>query len=184
MLRRIEKIKEREHSFVDTMDDYYSRFYMDMRESYDEWRLSTYEEAILLRQLQKQSRNRLIGGAALVAAGIYAGSESATYAETLASSGAVSGGIAAIRSGLNRRKDAEIHAQSLRELGQSLGNEIGPSILEIEGKTIELKGSAAIQYEEWRSILKEIYIEERCQSTKYSYEAPSLKVHYPIRYVC
>ena len=160
MLRRIEKIKEREYSFVDTMDDYYSRFYMDMRESYDEWRLSTYEEAILLRQLQKQSRNRLIGGAALVAAGIYAGSESATYAETLASSGAVSGGIAAIRSGLNRRKDAEIHAQSLRELGQSLGSEISPSILEIEGKTIELKGSAAIQYEEWRSILKEIYIEE------------------------
>ena len=131
-----------------------------MRESYDEWRLATYEEAILLRRLQKQSRNRLIGGAALVAAGIYAGSESSTYAETLASSGVVSGGVAAIRSGLNRRKDAEIHAQSLRELGQSLGSEIGPSVLKIEGETIELEGSAAAQYEEWRNILRAIYIEE------------------------
>ena len=160
MMRRLEKIKEREYVFVDTMDEYYGRFYTNMRESYDEWRLATYEEAILLRRLQKQSRNRLIGGAALVAAGIYAGSESSTYAETLASSGVVSGGVAAIRSGLNRRKEAEIHAQSLRELGQSLGSEIGPSILKIEGETIELEGSAAAQYDEWRDILRAIYIEE------------------------
>ena len=160
MMRRLEKIKEREYVFVDTMDEYYGRFYTNMRESYDEWRLATYEEAILLRRLQKQSRNRLIGGAALVAAGIYAGSESSTYAETLASSGVVSGGVAAIRSGLNRRKDAEIHAQSLRELGQSLGSEIGPSVLKIEGETIELEGSAAAQYDEWRNILRAIYIEE------------------------
>ena len=160
MMRRLEKIKEREYIFVDTMDEYYGRFYTNMRESYDEWRLATYEEAILLRRLQKQSRNRLIGGAALVAAGIYAGSESSTYAETLASSGVVSGGVAAIRSGLNRRKDAEIHAQSLRELGQSLGSEIGPSVLKIEGETIELEGSAAAQYDEWRNILRAIYIEE------------------------
>ena len=160
MMRRLGQIKEREYVFVDTMDDYYGRFYTNMRESYDEWRLATYEEAILLRQLQQQSRNRLIGGAALVAAGIYAGSESSTYAETLASSGVVSGGIAAIRSGLNRRKDAEIHAQTLRELGQSLGSEIGPSVLKVEGETIELKGSAEVQFGKWRDLLKAIYIEE------------------------
>ncbi len=160
MMRRLEQIKEREYVFVDTMDEYYGRFYTNMRESYDEWRLATYEEAILLRQLQQQSRNRLIGGAALVAAGIYAGSESSTYAETLASSGVVSGGIAAIRSGLNRRKDAEIHAQTLRELGQSLGSEIGPSVLKVEGETIELKGSAEVQFGKWRDLLKAIYIEE------------------------
>ena len=160
MMRRLGQIKEREYVFVDTMDEYYGRFYTNMRESYDEWRLATYEEAILLRQLQQQSRNRLIGGAALVAAGIYAGSESSTYAETLASSGVVSGGIAAIRSGLNRRKDAEIHAQTLRELGQSLGSEIGPSVLKVEGETIELKGSAEVQFGKWRDLLKAIYIEE------------------------
>ncbi len=160
MLTRVENIKEREYLFVDTMDDYYGRFYTDMRASYDEWRLSTYQEAILLRELQKQSRNRLIGGAALVAAGIYAGSESSTYAETLASAGVVSGGVAAIKSGLNRRKDAEIHAQSLRELGQSLGGEITPYVLEIEGKTIELSGTASSQYTQWRDLLRQIYTEE------------------------
>ena len=110
--------------------------------------------------MQKQSRNRLIGGAALVAAGIYAGSESSTYAETLASAGVVSGGVAAIKSGLNRRKDAEIHAQSLRELGQSLGGEVTPYVLEIEGKTIELSGTATAQFSQWRDLLRQIYSEE------------------------
>lgn len=160
MLQRVDNIKEREYLFVDTMDDYYGRFYIDMRDSYDEWRLATYQEAILLRQLQKQSRNRLIGGAAMVAAGIYAGTESQTWAESAASSGVVVGGIAAIKSGLDRRKSAEIHAQSLRELGQSLGGEITPYVLEIEGKTIELSGTASGQYEQWRGLLKQIYSEE------------------------
>ena len=32
--------------------------------------------------------------------------------------------------------------------------------LKIEGETIELEGSAAAQYEEWRNILRAIYIEE------------------------
>ena len=41
MMRRLEKIKEREYIFVDTMDEYYGRFYTNMRESYDEWRLAT-----------------------------------------------------------------------------------------------------------------------------------------------
>jgi hypothetical protein len=160
MLQRVDNIKEREYLFVDTMDDYYGRFYTDMRDSYDEWRLATYQEAILLRQLQKQSRNRLIGGAAMVVAGIYAGTESQTYAESAASSGVVVGGIAAIKSGLDRRKSAEIHAQSLRELGQSLGGEITPYVLEIEGKTIELSGTASGQYQQWRGLLKQIYTEE------------------------
>ena len=160
MLTRVENIKEREYLFVDTMDDYYGRFYTDMRASYDEWRLATYQEAILLRQLQKQSRNRLIGGAALVAAGIYAGSESSTYAETLASAGVVSGGVAAIKSGINRRKHAEIHAQSLRELGQSLGGEVTPYVIEIEGKKIELSGTATAQFSQWRDLLRQIYSEE------------------------
>jgi hypothetical protein len=158
MLQRVNNIKEREYLFVDTMDDYYGRFYTDMRDSYDEWRLATYQEAILLRQLQKQSRNRLIGGAAMVAAGIYAGTESQTYAESAASSGVVVG--------LDRRKSAEIHAQSLRELGQSLGGEITPYVLEIEGETIELSGTASAQYQQWRGLLKQIYTEETSLPTE------------------
>lgn len=160
MLTRIDQIKEREYLFVDTLDDFYGQFYREMKPSYHEWRFATYSEAIKLRQLDKKARNRLIGGAAMIAGGLYAGSESPSYASQAASTGTVLGGIQAIRSGLNIRKDAEIHAQSLKELSASLGSEITPFVLDIEGKTIELKGTADAQYEQWRRILKDIYATE------------------------
>tara|TARA_R110002072_G_scaffold89232_8_gene200102 strand:- start:20304 stop:21488 length:1185 start_codon:yes stop_codon:yes gene_type:complete len=160
MLNRVERIKEREYLFVDTLDDFYGQFYRDMKPSYHEWRYATYGEAIKLRQLDKKARNRLIGGAAMIAGGLYAGSESPSYAAQAASTGAVIGGIQAIRTGLNIRKDAEIHAESLKELSASLGAEITPFVLDIEGKTIELEGTADVQYEQWRRILKDIYAAE------------------------
>ena len=43
MLARVQRIKDREHLFVDTLDDYYGKFYRDMKPSYDEWRLATYD---------------------------------------------------------------------------------------------------------------------------------------------
>lgn len=160
MLGRIEQIKEREYLFVDTLDDFYGQFYREMKPSYHEWRYATYGEAIKLRQMEKKSTQRLLGGAALIAGGLYAGSEAPTYAGQAASTGTVLGGIQAIRTGLNLRKDAEIHAQSLKELSASLGSEITPFVLDIEGKTIELKGTADAQYEQWRRILKDIYAAE------------------------
>ena len=160
MLNRVEKIKEREFLFVDTLDEFYGQFYRDMKPSYREWRYATYGEAIKLRQLDRKARNRLIGGAALIVGGLYAGSESSTYASQAASTGAVLGGIQCIKTGLNVRKDAEIHAESLKELSASLGAEITPFVLDIEGKTIELEGTATVQYDEWRRILKDIYAAE------------------------
>ncbi len=160
MLDRVNRIKEREYLLIDTLDDFYGKFYREMKPSYDEWRFATYDEAIKLRQMERQATSRLLGGAALIAGGLYAGSESGTYAGQTAAVGSVVGGIGLVKSGLDRRKEAEIHEESLRELSQSLGAEIAPFVLDIEGRTIELSGTANAQYEQWRRILKEIYAEE------------------------
>ena len=160
MMRRVERIKEQEYLFVDTLDDYYSRFFREMKPSYDEWRHATYDEAIRLREVQRQAKNSLLTGIGLIAVGIAAGSEGNSWATDAAAAGAVVGGIGAIKSGLQRRKEAEIHAESLRELSQSLGTEITPYVLDIEGRTIELSGTAQEQYAQWRKLLKKIYIQE------------------------
>lgn len=160
MLKRVDKIKDREYLFVDTLDEYYRNFYRNMKDSYDEWRFATYEESINLRRMKKQANTRLFSGAALIAAGIYAGSESGTYAGQVGAAGVVAGGIGVIKKGFDRRREAEIHAESLRELSQSLGAEITPYILDIEGQTIELTGTADAQYAQWRKILKKIYTSE------------------------
>jgi len=160
MLARIDRIKQREYLFIDTLDDYYGKFYREMKPSYNEWRHATYDEAVRLRMMQEQARNRLLGGAALIAGGIYASGKSGTWAGQTAAVGAVAGGIGTIKTGLDRRAEAEIHEESLRELSQSLGSEITPYVLDIEGRTIELTGTADAQYQQWRKILKEIYAKE------------------------
>ena len=157
ILQRVAKIRVQDDLLVDTLDDYYFKFYRDIKPSYDEWRYATYDEAVRLRQMNKQARNRLLTGAALIAGGIYAGSQSNTWAADAAAAGAVVGGIAAVKSGLDRRKQTEIHEQALRELTQSLGREITPNVLDIEGATVELSGSAEQQYTQWRSLLRALY---------------------------
>jgi hypothetical protein len=160
MMRRVERIKEQEYLLVDTLDDYYSRFFREMKPSYDEWRHATYDEAIRLREVQRQAKTSLLTGIGLMAIGIAAGSEGNSWATDAAAAGAVVGGIGAIKNGLQRRKEAEIHAESLRELSQSLGTEITPYVLDIEGRTIELTGTAQEQYAQWRKLLKKIYVQE------------------------
>ncbi|MBT3563403.1 hypothetical protein N8881_10490 [Pseudomonadales bacterium] len=162
MLVRVNRIKEREYLFVDTLDDYYGNFFRDMKASYHEWRYATYDEAVAAKRLKKESMKRLIGGAAVVAAGVAASAskQSNTYASQAAGLGVVGGGIGLIKSGLSRRQRAEVHENALKEISESLGAEITPYVLDIEGRTIELTGTADVQYEEWREILKQIYIEE------------------------
>ena len=157
VMQRVSRLREQENLFVDTMDDYYLNFYRNVKPSYDEWRYATYDEAVRLRQMQKQARNRLLAGAALIAGGVYAGSQSETWAGDAAAAGAVVGGIGAVKSGMDRYKQAEIHEQALAELTQSLGMEIEPNVLQIEGQSIELEGTLDTQYGQWRRILKEIY---------------------------
>ena len=157
VMLRVGRLREQENLFVDTMDDYYLNFYRNVKPSYDEWRYATYDEAVRLRQMQKQARNRLLAGAALIAGGVYAGSQSETWAGDAAAAGAVVGGIGAVKSGMDRYKQAEIHEQALAELTQSLGMEIEPNVLQIEGQSIELEGTLDPQYGQRRRILKEIY---------------------------
>ena len=95
MLVRVDRIKEQEYLFIDTLDDYYGRFHRDMKPSYDEWRHATYDEAVRLRQMQRQARNRLLLGAALIGGGMVAANKSQTWAGDAASTGAVLGGISA-----------------------------------------------------------------------------------------
>ena len=70
------------------------------------------------------------------------------------------GGIYAFKSGLDMRAEIKMHGESLKQLGSSFQNEVQPIVVEIEGRTLELKGSAEQQYAEWRRLLRELYENE------------------------
>ena len=48
----------------------------------------------------------------------------------------------------------------IEELGTSFSSEAQPLVIEVEGETLRLTGSAEQQYSRWREILRKIYARE------------------------
>ena len=156
MLARVRKIRERDYLFIDTLQDYYASFNGQMIGPYQEWRKQSYDEAIALQELRAESRRRLIAGIAAVAAGIAAASSNNSSARSAANV-AIAGGGYLVKTGLDKRTEADIHVQALEELGMSLEAEIAPQVIELEDRSVTLTGSVEDQYQQWRELLRQIY---------------------------
>jgi hypothetical protein len=72
----------------------------------------------------------------------------------------VLGGVYTVGTGIEKGRESKIHLESLRELAASFDVEIQPVLIEIEGKTLRLEGSAEAQYAEWRRLLAELFASE------------------------
>ncbi len=159
MLERVRTIRERDHMYIDTMQEYYNNFGTEMFDPYQEWRKLTYEEVTAMAELKAESRRRLIAGAVAVAAGI-AGATSSDSSTRAAGNVAVIGGGYLLKSGLEKRAEAEIHVEALEELGMSLEAEITPQVIELEDRSVTLSGNVEDQYAQWRDLLADIYAAE------------------------
>ncbi len=157
MLERVRSIRERDNMFVDTMQEYYGAFSTDMLGPYQEWRKLSFEEAMALAELRAESRRRLIAGGVAVLAGIAGASSSNDSASRAASNVAIIGGGYLLKSGLEKRSEAQIHVEALEELGMSLEAEITPQVIELEDRTVLLSGNVEDQYRQWRELLADIY---------------------------
>ena len=67
---------------------------------------------------------------------------------------------ATVNSAIQKAKEGKIHKAAIKELGASVDAEIAPMLVEVEGRTLRLEGSAQAQYAEWRRLLAEIFREE------------------------
>ena len=74
--------------------------------------------------------------------------------------GGAIGGTAALLSGLKKYSDAKVHAQALKEQAETFQSEVAPQVIEVEGRTLKLTGTAEEQYREWRKMLHDLYLEE------------------------
>jgi hypothetical protein len=163
-LTRIEKIRERDTAVVDTVNDYYASFHDNMEDSYGSWRQTSFTELEKEMRARSAARTRTVLGAAALIASIFAPNSCSTYdscriADAARNAGAM-GGIAAILSGVKKYADAKVHAEALKELTNSFQSEVAPQVVEVEGHTLRLTGTAEDQYREWRKLLKQLYEEE------------------------
>ena len=163
-LGRIERIRERDTAVVDTVNDYYASFAESIDESYDSWRQTSFTELEKEMRARSSARTRTVLGAAALIASIFAPNSCSTYDacrinDAMRTAGTM-GGIAAVLSGIKKYADARVHADALKELTQSFQSEVAPQVVEVEGHTLRLTGTAEDQYREWRKLLKQLYLEE------------------------
>jgi hypothetical protein len=163
-LGRIERIRERDTAVVDTVNDYYASFHDNMEDSYGSWRQTSFTELEKEMRARSSARTRTVLGAAALIASIFAPNSCSNYDScrinnAMRTAGTM-GGIAAVLSGIKKYGDARTHADALKELTNSFQSEVAPQVVEVEGHTLRLTGTAEDQYREWRKLLKQLYLEE------------------------
>jgi hypothetical protein len=154
MLRRLGLIRERDDMFVDTLNEYYSDFFARMDKPYDDYRANSYTEQAAYDSLNKSGNLKKILGIAAIAAGIFVPASSRAGAD--AKTVAMIAGTAAVQSGFKDSADSQIHKAALEELAESFGADVSELVVDVDGRIVGLKGSAEEQFQQWRTLLKEI----------------------------
>jgi hypothetical protein len=158
MMDRIARIRERDYMFVDTLNEYYADFYARMGEPYDDWRRYSFEEQMALQAIRREARTKKILGGLMILGAAMAGGGSTV--ERVARDAAAIGGAITLKNGIEQGKEGKIHVEALKELAASFDAEMEPLLVEVDGQTLRLEGSAETQYAEWRRLLAEIFATE------------------------
>ncbi|MEH6606611.1 MAG: hypothetical protein V7711_13560 [Pseudomonadales bacterium] len=160
IFERVARIRERDYLFIDTLDEYYDSFSRDMGESYQQYRAQSFEEMMAKRELEAQARMRMVVGVATVLAGVAAASAGDQSINAMTGI-AIAGGGMIFNDGLNKRREASMHAQALDELSLSLSEDIQPHVVSLDDRTVTLTGTVEQQYAQWKELLLRIYEQER-----------------------
>jgi len=160
MMARVELVRERDDMLVDALNEHYSDFHLGMQEPYTQWRALSYEEIVIMRDVRRESLIRSGAGIAALAGGLALTFATGGAAAQILAPILMAGGAFGIGSGWAMMSEPSIHAEAIRELGSSFEAEVSPRVVEIEGQSVRLTGSAEAQYETWRRTLEKIYEQE------------------------
>lgn len=163
MLSRVRNVKARDDMLIDAINGYYEAYYRDLWEPYSNWRKFRTEEVLAMRQLEREALTQqilgvaaIVGAIALSASGDY---ETAVRTSTLQDV-MIAGGAYAVYSGSQKQAESSINKEAIEELGVSFSSEAEPLVIEVEGETVRLTGTAEQQYSRWRKLLRDLYAKE------------------------
>ena len=131
MLARIERIRETEYLFIDTVDQHFSLYAGQLGPTYLAWRRLTLEARDLLAAYRNKSESRRANKGK--------NSMNRTYSEL---------------------QELKYYQQTLREAIGGFRFEVGPTTLDLNGDLVELTGSLSEQHGQWKSLLSQIYASE------------------------
>jgi len=131
MLARVERIRNQEHLFVDTVDEQYVSIYEEMAPTYTLWRQYGREQALYQQDYEARAQSR----------------------ERIGRRGT----FPAMEQTYSIYRQIKIQEQDLDDMSQGFNNEVTPTVMETSGRVFRLSGTLESQYNEWRAILRDIF---------------------------
>ncbi|MEO0972587.1 MAG: hypothetical protein AAFX85_05785 [Pseudomonadota bacterium] len=154
---RIKNVRAREDLFVDDLQSSYESFASTVRKDYSDFQRQGYPVAFEARkQRQKSNLSKALAGVALVG-GVALDTEENDI--PLTTIGVAAAGALSYKAFRETREFRALMA-SLGEIGDSLDLQLAPQNVEFEGRTTQLSGNAAQQFDEIRQFLNQVYAEE------------------------
>lgn len=159
---RTQRARQRERIFFETLDQHYASFARKAEQSYDNWRQYSREETMQVREITRSARFRTgMGIASIVASFVYGNnSNNNAFTDRVIRDTLMYVGMDMLRTSASRRQEKQIHVDALEELSSSFDDEVEPLIVEIQGTEHRLTGTADVQYQGWKDLLRELYINE------------------------
>jgi hypothetical protein len=158
---RTQRARQREMLFFETLNSHYVNFANEASNSYDSWRQFSREETIQVREITRSNRFRMgMGIASIVASIVYGQNSDGEFSDRVIRDSMMYIGMDMLRTSASRRQEKRIHVETLEELSASFDDEVEPMVVEIAGTQRRLTGTADIQYDEWKQLLRDLYISE------------------------
>ena len=168
MVRRVKAIRVRDQLFIDSLQNNYASFSSRMDDSYLMWQSQSLLEIKAKRTANRKAIVQGIGGVALIGLGVLAAVAGAgSYSpatQTASTLGLLAGGVGGailISKSFKTSEEANVHRDTLNELGESVDLEFAPKVIAFNKKSVELTGNAKEQFMQWRNFLQKIYSEEK-----------------------
>ncbi len=131
MVSRVQRIRNQEYLFIDTVDEQYTEQREQLAATYDLWRQYGREQALYREQYPQRVAERERHGSR--------------------------GSFVAMEQAYNAYRSSKIQEQDLRELAAGFNNEVAPTVISTRGRVFRLEGSLESRYAEWREILQAIF---------------------------
>lgn len=175
---RMRQIRERDRLVVDTLNEHYANFYYGIAIPYRNWRKNARAETIKFRQEKRSSQMQALVGVVVLAGSTQIDTTSSASRNTRNINRAlqyqgITRGFNTLYAAFRRNREANLHLDAIAELSESFGNEAAPMVVSVEGQERRLTGTAEVQYESWRQLLREIYEAETGFSQSVEVGAPA-----------
>ena len=156
LLARVRQIRDRDHLFIDQVNEYYDDFTANVQRPYDEWRREAFHSRRAQRELSAKGEAQMLLGSARIIEGLARMDRQPSRLVL----DLVTRGVGLIRGAEDSEEQVRETVESMRQIGRSTEASLLPHTTDLENRTTRLQQDVESRYDVLRVILNRLYREE------------------------